>query len=65
MSNIKEKTVKEIIATDALVHPVFCFQCKHFLQTEKHEAFKIGKCRLYDCIKKEIGYCDKGEIKEE
>ena len=65
MGNISTKTAEEIIATNALVHPVFCFQCKHFHQSKQHKEFKMGKCDLYDCMKREVGYCDKGKVKED
>ena len=65
MGNINEKTAQEIIAEGALVKPVFCFQCKHFIQSAKHKEHKMGKCNLYDCIKREVGYCDKGDVKKD
>ena len=65
MGNIKEKTAQEIIAEGALIKPVFCFQCKHFIQSKQHATYKMGKCNLYDCMKREIGYCDKGNIGED
>lgn len=61
---MKNKDAQEIIATGSLIKPVFCFQCKHFVQSEKHAQYKMGKCNLYDCMKKEVGYCDKGDVKD-
>ena len=62
---MKNRDAKQIIAENALIKPVFCFQCKHFVQNKQHAPYKIGKCNLYDCMKKEVGYCDKGETGKE